>query len=950
MPYSSESQENGLNKTLPRPATALESDSWFRVLADHTSVGLFAYRERCLWANRAAELLTGYSQEELREIPVWDLIDSVHSPGIRERVAARLRGDGPPGEQELPIITKGGEVRWIAMSATVLDGEDGPFALGTAYDVTERRQAAAALRDREERLLLAQRAAHSVVWEWDLDTDAILVPEWFSEFFGHAGGQAPLRGAAFVDLVHADDRARLHDALVAAFKGDADLDLEVRVTGPDGGMLWIAERAQAVRDESGRVRRLIGVARDVTKRKEAELALRQREEQYRQLVDQQTDLVVRLDRGGHLTFFSPSVSAFYQSDPSRLLGRRVLDVTPEEERPALRAAARQLLRPQGTAHFEQRLLVAGRWRWVSWNAKAVRAGRRLSEIIAVGRDVTERKLSEEALFQEKERAQVTLAAIGDGVIRTDAEGRIDFMNPAAETLTGWKTFEAYGRGVPEVFSILDPVTRKAAPDPVEICLREERTVTPPDNRLLRRADGAEFVVRDTAAPIKSRTGRIIGAILVFKDLTELRGMEREVAYLVSYDPLTALLNRREFEKRLEHALRSAREQGGRHALCYLDVDQFKVVNDTCGHTAGDELLKQIGALLQWKVPEGVTLARLGGDEFGVLIEHRPLTEARRIAQALRQEISRLRFRWQDRTFETSASIGLIPIGPDSGDLTALMIAADAACYAAKEGGRNRLHEYEPDDTALAERSGEMQWIHRIHKAFDEKRFRLFAQPIVPLGSQHEQVLSELVLRMIGEDGKLVLPNEFIPAAERYRMVPAIDRWVVHNALAAIAAHADRERSFTINLSGQSLSEESFLEYVVQKLTAARVPTERVYFEITETAAIAHHGRAMNFISILRGLGVRFVLDDFGTGFSTFAYLKNLPVDFLKIDGEFVRDLTTNKIHEALVESINQVGHVMGIRTIAEAVEDEATLVALRRLGVDYAQGFHLARPQPLLEP
>jgi diguanylate cyclase (GGDEF)-like protein/PAS domain S-box-containing protein len=937
-----------LPKTLPRAPKALESDAWFRVLADHTSVGLFAYREHILWANRAAELLTGYSLAELQEKPVWDLFAADYVERVRERVSDRLRGHGLDVEQELPIVTRSGEVRWIAMTADVIEGEDGPFALGTAYDVTDRRRSESALRDREERLVLAQRASHSVVWEWDLVTDAVIVPDWFAGFFGDASAAAPLLGTDFVALVHPDDRPALHAALLDTLKGDKDLDLELRVSPPDGGTLWIAERAHAVRDADGRVTRLIGVARDITARKQVETALRQSEEQYRQLVDQQTDLVVRLDRGGRLAFFSPSVSAFFQSDLSRLLGRRFIDVTPEEERPAARAAARQLLR-QGTAHFDQRLLVSGRWRWVSWNAKAVRQGKRLSEFIAVGRDVTERKLSEEALFQEKERAQVTLAAIGDGVIRTDAEGRIDFLNPAAETLTGWKTFEAYGRTVPEVFSIVDPVSHKPAPDPVEICLREERTVTPPDNRLLRRADGAEFVVRDTASPITSRAGRIIGAILVFKDLTALRGMEREVAYLASYDPLTALLNRREFEKRLEHALRTAGEQGGRHALCYFDIDQFKVVNDTCGHTAGDELLKQIGALLQWKAPEGVTLARLGGDEFGALIEHRPLSEARRIAQSLRQEISRLRFRWQDRTFETSASIGLVPIGPGSGDLTALMIAADAACYAAKEGGRNRLHEWEPDDTALAERSGEMQWIHRIHRAFDEKRFRLYAQPIVPMRARHTLQLSELVLRLIGEDGEIVLPNEFIPAAERYRLVPAIDRWVVHNALIAIAGHPDTTRAFTINLSGQSLSEESFLEYVVQKLASAGVPTERVFFEITETAAIAHHGRAMNFISILRGMGCRFVLDDFGTGFSTFAYLKNLPVDFLKIDGEFVRDITTNRIHEALVESINQVGHVMGICTIAEAVEDGASLATLDRLGVDYAQGYHLARPAPLPE-
>jgi len=369
-----------------------------------------------------------------------------------------------------------------------------------------------------------------------------------------------------------------------------------------------------------------------------------------------------------------------------------------------------------------------------------------------------------------------------------------------------------------------------------------------------------------------------------------------------------------------------------------------VINDTCGHVAGDELLKQISALLQWRAPERVVLARLGGDEFGILIEDRTLEEARRIAEEVLREIAAYRFEWQGRAFECGSSIGLVPIDPRSEDLSSVLSAADAACYVAKEAGRNRIHEYQRDDEAVAERYGEMQWIHRIRKAFDEDRFVLFEQEIRPLAGG--EPLREIFIRMLDEEGRLVPPVCFIPAAERYHLVPQIDRWVVANALEALARDEGR-LTFTLNLSGQSITQESFLDFVTERLQASGVDPQRVCLEITETAAIANLRRALAFINALRGRGCRFVLDDFGSGMSSFAYLKNLPVDFIKIDGEFVRDLVADPIHAALVGSINQIGHVMGLRTIAEAVEDEPALAALRALGVDYVQGYHVHRPQPL---
>jgi diguanylate cyclase (GGDEF)-like protein/PAS domain S-box-containing protein len=564
----------------------------------------------------------------------------------------------------------------------------------------------------------------------------------------------------------------------------------------------------------------------------------------------------------------------------------------------------------------------------------------------------ERKLTEEALAQEKELAQVTLASIGDGVIRTDGNGVIDYLNPVAERLTGWSAEEACGQAVTRIFNVVDEGTGKALPNAVERCLEEGRVIEHSGYSMLVRRDGREFAIRDSVAPIQDRQGRTTGSVLVFKDVTQLRGMEREMIYLARHDPLTGLINRREFEKRLQHSLDTAFEDNREHALFYLDLDEFKVVNDTCGHLAGDEMLKQVTSLLRSHLRKTDTLARLGGDEFGILLEDATLGDARELGDRLLTAVRQYRFGWQERIFEVGVSMGLVPITSESGDMARVLSAADAACYVAKESGRNRMHEYQPDDSALAERYGEMQWIYRIHKAFAEHRFCLYRQSIHPLVNDgSEPPLCEIFIRMVDEDGRIATPAAFIPAAERYHLIASIDRWVIHAAFVTLAcgtlSHGDTTR-FAINLSGQSVGDETFLDYVLSEIEATGISPERIFFEITETAAVGNLAKAMHFIHVLKELGFRFVLDDFGSGLSSFAYLKNLQVDFLKIDGAFVRDMAGSTVQRALVESINQIGQVMGIRTIAESVEDRPTLEILRQIGVNYAQGYGLSLPEPLI--
>jgi diguanylate cyclase (GGDEF)-like protein len=457
------------------------------------------------------------------------------------------------------------------------------------------------------------------------------------------------------------------------------------------------------------------------------------------------------------------------------------------------------------------------------------------------------------------------------------------------------------------------------------------------------------------APIRRRDGRILGAVLVFRDATEARRIGLQMAHQATHDALTGLVNREEFEHRLKRVMETTRIQEADHALCYLDLDQFKVINDTCGHAAGDELLRQVGRLLKQHVRERDTLARLGGDEFGLLMEHCTLKQAERVAKAVRAALEGFRFLWDNKTFSIGVSIGLVPITENGDGLSGVVRAADTACYAAKENGGNRIHVFGKDDPELAQRHGVTQWVARINRALEEGRFCLYFQPIRPVVSSEMQGAHyELLLRMKDEEGHIVLPGAFLPAAERYDLATKLDGWVIHAMFEWLICHREHLEQLylcEINLSGHSLSDDEFLRTVIREFDETNIPAEKICFEVTETAAIANLTKATHFIQTLKARGCRFALDDFGSGLSSFAYLKNLPVDFLKIDGVFVKSIVNDPTDLAMVKSINEIGHTMGKRTIAEFVESAAILRKLKlpEIGVDFAQGYHIGRPRPIAD-
>jgi diguanylate cyclase (GGDEF)-like protein len=434
-------------------------------------------------------------------------------------------------------------------------------------------------------------------------------------------------------------------------------------------------------------------------------------------------------------------------------------------------------------------------------------------------------------------------------------------------------------------------------------------------------------------------------------LRHVSAKNRQLAYQSSHDALTGLINRREFECRVERAIHNANAQAATHALLYLDLDQFKIINDTCGHAAGDELLQQLAQLLLGSVRHRDTLSRLGGDEFGMLFENCPLDKAVEIANNLLKIIRDFNFTWDDTAFTLGISIGVVPIDRSTRDIAGTMSAADSACYIAKESGRHQIQIAHMGDRRLQERHGEMQWVSRLNRALEEDRFALYFQPIIPCANKPGHVTHlEILIRLIDDDGSVIAPCAFLPAAEKYNLVSSIDRWVIEHTmvwLAATNSSGNRPVNVAVNLSGQTIGSPEMLKFITDKTDETGASPEHIIFDITETAAITNITSATSFMLTLRGYGFRFALDDFGSGLSSFTYLKKLPVDFLKIDGAFVRDILSDPVDYAMVRSINELGQLLGKETIAEYVETPELAEELQSMGINYAQGYAYAKPQPL---
>ena len=564
------------------------------------------------------------------------------------------------------------------------------------------------------------------------------------------------------------------------------------------------------------------------------------------------------------------------------------------------------------------------------------------------RDLAEYERVEEALRASEERFNSAFTNSSIGMALVDADQRIIQVNQALVKIFGYTEDEL-------ITSYMRDITLER-----DIFISMEQHNKMVNGELDHYQFEIRYVHKDgdiiwslmNASAVRDRSNKFLHAVTQIQDITDARKLSAKLAYQSSHDELTTLFNRREFENRIERLVNTVSKEKAEHALCYIDLDQFKIINDTCGHIAGDELLRQISALMSSRVRHQDTLARLGGDEFGLLMEHCPINQAERVANVLLAVIKEFRFTWNNKTYSIGASIGVVPINENNENITELLRHADAACYVAKNAGRNRIQVYYPKDSELKKMRGEMRGVERLNKAFAKNQLVLFCQPIVPVnGVDRDYVHYEVLVRIKGDRGEIISPDIFLPAAERYNLISKLDQWVVENLFRWLSNNrfAENITCCSINLSGQTVGDPEFLIHIKKLLDSSSITASKVCFEITETSAIANLSNAQRFMNSMKEIGCMFALDDFGSGLSSFAYLKNLPVDYLKIDGVFIKDLINNPIDCAMVNSINEIGHVMGIKTIAEFVENEKVLKKLEEIGVDYAQGYGIGMPTPLDE-
>jgi diguanylate cyclase (GGDEF)-like protein/PAS domain S-box-containing protein len=928
------------------------SESRYRVLTDMSPLGVFASDAEggCTYVNERWQQIYGLSAASALGSG-W--AQALH-PDDRQLVfrewqrCAELKLEF---DLEFRVQRGDASVRTVRSRARpVLDGlERVQSFVGTVEDVTGRWEADRQLQRSQELLDQTNRLAGVGGWEMDLLTQCIVWSEETCRIHGVEPGYVP-------DLTHAiefyppEARPVIEAAAARAATDGIPWDVELPLIRVNGERIWVRATGTAeIKD--GKAVRLFGAFQDISERVAARRAL--------ELAHERVTLATQSGGIGVWEYYpttgellwDPRMYELYGVPPGQSTVYETWSTSLHpDDRQESEARLAEALAGGRPYDIEFRIRAAnGKQRHIRGTARITRdQGGNPLRMTGVNWDVTESKLLQQEVHQKRELLEVTLQSIGDAVITTDAVGTVTWMNPVAERMTGSTTDEARGRPLEQVFHIVNADTRLPTENPVATCIRQGKVVGLANHTLLLCRDGTEHGIEDSAAPIRNLQGAVLGVVLVFHDVTEQRRLSGEMSYRATHDDLTGLLNRAEFEARLNRVLKQSHEDRSSHALFYIDLDQFKLVNDACGHTAGDQLLQQVSKLLADTVRSRDTLARLGGDEFAAILEHCTDQQALIVAQKICDLMEVYRFEHDGKRFRVGASIGLVPVDSRWNGSAAILQAADSSCYAAKEAGRNRVHVWLDTDHALRTRHGEMQWTTRIEQALDQDRFELFGQRIVPLSRDEAGLHAEVLLRMRDTDGSLIPPGAFLPAAERFHLMTRIDRWVLKATLGWLQIHAGQVHGLSMNLSGQSLGDRAFHRHAVEQLGLLPAATlARLCFEITETAAITNLADAALFIEQVRALGVRVALDDFGAGMSSFGYLKSLPVNTLKIDGQFVKDLLDDALDHAAVRSFVEVARLVNMDTVAEFVETQAVHDELRRLGVTYAQGYLLHRPEPL---
>ena len=923
-------------------------------------------KRRILWANPGLERLFGYETGALAGAPTRLIYPDGEAYAAIAEVARPVLAGGGTYRAEVEMVRKDGERIWVDLAGKVLD-TDTSESLWLFADITPRRQAEdqaraatlelertlAAAHASEARYRLLAENANDMIATMSPDSTILFVTPAVQRVLGYTPEEVV--GRKTLELTHPDDigaTLRVFASLIGAGPDGASAPYEFRGLHKNGSWVWLEGQPRVEFDPSGAPLYFQDVVRDVSSRKNAEAALRTSRAFLARTSEAAGVGGWEYDLASETLTWSDETCRLHDLEPGHqpTLAEAISYYEPEARVVIEKAVRAGIHSGKGWDLELPSRSANGRRFW----ARAVGAPEfergRVVRLVGAFQDVTEQRRIARDLAKSHDLLQVTLQAIGDAVVTTDARGMITWLNAAAQSLTEWKSEECEGKPLAHIFRPLHEETRLPLPDPVAECLGSGASRCLAAHSVMLSRSGKEYGVEGSVSPLHDDHETLLGAVVVLRDTSEQRRHGRELTYRATHDPLTGLANRAEFEARISQLLAQRHEEDPSSAVLFIDLDQFKLVNDSCGHTAGDELLKQVGTLFHDSVRGTDLVARLGGDEFGILLDRCEAGIAAQIAQKICGRIDQFRFLHEGKRYRVGTSIGLVPVTRNWVNTAALIKAADTACYAAKEAGRNRVHVWIENDHAIETRQGQMQWVRRIQTAIDENEFELFAQRIVCIDGAEEGLNCEVLLRLRQPDGSLISPGVFLPAAERFFLATHIDRWVVKRVFEMIEAGWTAGlpiARISINLSGQSIGDRSFHLDLLDMLAAAKFDVRVLCFEITETAAITNLADARAFIEAVRALGVRIALDDFGAGASSFGYLKNFPIDYIKIDGQFVQHILDDRLDQVAVRCFVDFAQAMGVTSIAECIETSAVLHALGEFGVDMAQGYLLHMPERL---
>jgi len=807
--------------------------------------------------------------------------------------------------------------------------------------------------ERERRQLASVIEATEVaIWEFDIPNNTVSINDRWARFIGYSRADlGTVTRDIFESFLHPDDLQPMRIALDRHLAGETHyFEREIRMRHREERWVWLLTRGRVLdRDVDNRPLRMFGVHMDIAHRKAQEASLRRA----RELLES-TGSMARVG-GWELDLISGELT---WTDETKRIHGVDLDYVPTLDAaiafytPDAQAAIRNAIASATETDMPWNLEVSlvradGREIWVHAQGRPEYDGDTPVRLSGAFQDITERRELLQSVSESRELLRVTLESIGDGVITTDPRGRISWLNPVAERLTGWTADDARGRPVDDVFHVVDEHSRKRLAHPVKRCLAKRQIVSLEHDTLLLSKDGAAHGIEDSAAPIINEEGTLLGAVMVFHDVTEQRRLSGEMRYRARHDSLTGLINREEFESRLEALIGNA-DGDSQHGVLYIDLDQFKLVNDTCGHSVGDELLKKVAIILSGTVRAHDTVARLGGDEFGMILEHCLADHTLRVARKVCEQIREFRFVHGEHSFRIGSSVGAVQVRASWPSVSSVLQAADTACYAAKEAGRDRVHVYADSDDAIVDQRRVTRWLRQIESALDTNRFVLCLQPIVPADRALRHTATprvELLLRMRGDNGELIPPDGFLGIAERFHLIGRIDRWVIETARRRLMEAPNAGTILFINVSGRSIGDRVFQKFALDLIGEMDAGLRRrLVLEVTETSMITHLPLAREFLESIQGLGTRVALDDFGSGVASFGYLRSLPLDYLKIDGQFVSNIIDDRLAQAAVRAFIDVASVLDIPTIAEHVENEDVMHAVAAMGVQYVQGYHLGWP------